>query len=53
MEYKLTVSEVFGTSIVRQNGDVTTVIQPIEGSPEYEQYLIDTDGGLPLPKENA
>lgn len=51
MEYRLTVSEIFGVSIIRQDGDLTTVIQPIAGSQEYEQYLIDTDGGLPIPEE--
>lgn len=24
-----------------------------ERNADYQQYLIDTDGGLPLPKENA
>lgn len=50
MEYKLNYSEIFGLSIIKQDGELTTIIQPVEGSVEYEQYLIDTDGGLPLPE---
>jgi len=50
MEYRLTHSEMFGTSIIREDGEVSTVIYPIEGSTDYEQYLIDTDGGLPMPE---
>ena len=53
MEYRLTHSEMFGTSIIREDGEVSTVIYPIEGSTDYEQYLIDTDGGLPMPEVEA
>lgn len=39
-------------TITRFNKDGSMTSFPIdEKNPEYQQYLVDTDGGLPLPKE--
>lgn len=54
MTYEITET-IYGTVvIIRQNNDGTvTSFLDHEGNADYQQYLIDTDGGLPLPKENA
>jgi hypothetical protein len=48
MEYKV-VSDKCVLRIM-EDGAVSSI--PVdEGNADYQQYLVDTDGGLPLPKE--
>lgn len=56
MEYTLVQHELDGNLVVinikavNEAGDVLFI--PIdEANTDYQQYLVDTDGGLPLPKE--
>lgn len=40
------------TTIKKTDVDGTEWFIPFdEGNADYQQYLVDTDGGLPLPKE--
>jgi hypothetical protein len=57
MKYEVIVIEKFDGNIVNiksidENGK--TWCFPLEGSNAmYQQYLIDTDGGLPIPEEKS
>ena len=51
-KYTLTITEHGAVSIARINEDKTlTIFLADEANADYQQYLIDTYGGLPLPKE--
>lgn len=51
MKYKIIENMDGELVIYRTDADDTTSMFFIdEASPNYQQYLIDTDGGLPLPK---
>lgn len=51
MEYTYDLRYVMGDTLVlsRIHPDVTVGIAIDENNPEYQKYLDDTDGGLPLP----
>lgn len=50
--YEIVKSDYGITTIIRKNADGSiTWIPADEGNADYQQYLVDTDGGLPLPKE--
>lgn len=50
--YSVNVNEYGTIVIVRENQDGSvTWIPSDENNTDYRQYLADTDGGLPLPKE--
>lgn len=57
MEYKILKTTIAGNvleNILRINDDETETIIPInESNSDYQQYLIDTDGGLPIPEEKS
>lgn len=49
MEYKI----INKHCILRYNEDGSiSAIPASESNADYQQYLLDTDGGLPLPKES-
>lgn len=48
--YSVNVSEYGTVVILRENEDgSSTWIPSDEANADYQQYLLDTDGGLPLP----
>lgn len=50
-KYEILMSEVLGPGLVRIEDDGTSYGIPFdEANSDYQQYLIDTDGGLPLPE---
>jgi hypothetical protein len=51
-EYEIVVSE-FGNAIIKRTDSEENIswIPVDEGNADYQQYLVDTNGGLPLPKE--
>lgn len=51
MEYTYDLRYVMGDTLVlsRIHPDITIGIAIDESNPEYQKYLDDTDGGLPLP----
>lgn len=49
MQYKINKDNM-GISLVKIDDDVISFIPFDEGNVDYQQYLIDTDGGLPLPE---
>jgi hypothetical protein len=52
-KYTLTVNEYGTVSITRINEDETlTIFLADESNSDYQQYLVETDGGLPIPKES-
>ena len=53
MEYKILEADIISSErIVRIDEDGSEWFIPQdEANSDYQQYLIDTDGGLPLPKE--
>lgn len=53
MNYQIVHNDFTGARIVAEdeNGKVWTI--PFdESNSDYQQYLIDTDGGLPIPEES-
>lgn len=53
MKYSIVVNPINGAmTIVAVSDDVIMSIPFDESNSDYQQYLIDTDGGLPLPKES-
>lgn len=51
--YKIKLS-VYGTTVVERDTDGLISIIPIDdANADYQQYLIDTDGGLPEPPAEA
>lgn len=52
MNYEITETIYGNVVILRENGDGTvTSFGEDKSNSDYQQYLLDTDGGLPLPKE--
>lgn len=50
--YEIMIRNGEPSCIIRTNdSNIVTAIPFDEGNVDYQQYLIDTDGGLPLPKE--
>ena len=50
-EYKIIMSEFLGPGLVRISEDGTSYGIPFDkANSDYQQYLIDTDGGLPIPE---
>lgn len=53
-EYEIVVSE-FGNAIIKRTdteGNISWIPMD-ERNSDYQQYLIDTDGGLPIPEEKS
>lgn len=52
MKYEIIVDEYSNSMIIKAtDSDKTELWIPIdEANTHYQQYLMDTDGGLPLPK---
>lgn len=51
-KYQITVNEYGTVCITKFNDDDTiTIFLADEQNPDYQQYLIDTDGGLPIPTQ--
>lgn len=48
--YEIYKSAISGSTIIFRIAD-SAFIPVDEGNADYQQYLVDTDGGLPLPKE--
>ena len=49
-----TYETIYGQIMIKKiddSGEVWTFGE-VSGNSNYEQYLIDTDGGLPIPEEN-
>jgi hypothetical protein len=55
MEYTYELRYVMGDTLVltRIYQDRVTGITIDENNPEYQQYLVDTDGGLPIPEQET
>jgi hypothetical protein len=52
MEYKVVESKDGVVSVMVENEDGSTIWIPTDpANSDYQQYLVDTDGGLPIPKE--
>ena len=52
MQYIVKTSEMFGESIIRIDDDGKEWGIPNDpANSDYQKYLIDTDGGLPMPEE--
>lgn len=52
MEYSLSIHPKNGlVTIVATTDDVVKSFIEDETNADYQQYLVDTNGGLPLPKE--
>jgi hypothetical protein len=49
-EFTKTPDNQINTKIIRRLSD-QALIPVDENNADYQQYLVDTDGGLPLPKE--
>ena len=51
-EYEIVVSE-FGNAIIKRTDSEENIswIPFNEANADYQKYLVDTDGGLPLPEE--
>ena len=43
---------VHGEHITKTNGDILSFVPNDPANTDYQQYLIDTDGGLPIPTES-
>ncbi len=51
MNYEIKVNPLMETTIVRTDDDGKKWSIPAdENNSDYQQYLIDTDGGLPIPE---
>jgi hypothetical protein len=52
MRYEIRVSKLIGSSIIRTDDDGKEWSIPEDpANSDYQKYLIDTDGGLPMPEE--
>jgi hypothetical protein len=53
-EYEIVSSELTEAKMIKRTiGDVVSWIPIDESNPDYQQYLIDTDGSLPIPQEKS
>jgi hypothetical protein len=53
MNYEIIVDELSNTTVIKatDSDGLEFWIPNDEANPDYQQYLIDTDGGLPAPSE--
>jgi hypothetical protein len=54
IEYEIVSSELTEAKIIKRTiEDIISWIPMDESNSDYNQYLIDTDGGLPMPEEEV